>query len=251
MSDSPVKEISDRGRSRTRGDNGNGNVIYAHRCGRSPSPFHLEKVAYTLPSREKAILVPMDHEDSQTEMSSTTDGNDLMEILNAAGTSNASNNVPSVLKVTTQSQSIAVAYQQGGSKPVAFTEVCVHLHQMILGDNPAVTRGAPVTMDWKIMSADYLSLDAYEAQKEKLPHKTMAQLRMGQVRRENIAKLSGYTKEEIAEAIETVNAIRKSRREGLPCSKDKGTTETKQVKRVGGGKLPKWVSTILGVKQQS
>jgi len=48
-------------------------------------------------------------------------------------------------------------------KRVVFSSVVVHLHPVVVGDNPSVTEGVPLMLDWKAQeSTTYESVDDYE-----------------------------------------------------------------------------------------
>lgn len=52
------------------------------------------------------------------------------------------------------------------NKSVKFDQVFIHEFPIIMGDNPAVSRGAPLTIDWKPMTHDVLDIDIYEYLRE-------------------------------------------------------------------------------------
>ena len=45
---------------------------------------------------------------------------------------------------------------------VRFDQVFIHEFPIILGDNPSVSKGAPLTLDWKALRHDAVELDMYE-----------------------------------------------------------------------------------------
>ncbi|KAG7339775.1 hypothetical protein IV203_025454 [Nitzschia inconspicua] len=47
-------------------------------------------------------------------------------------------------------------------KMVEFDTVTVNYHKVILGDNPAVSAGAPITIHWKSHHREQLSIDVFE-----------------------------------------------------------------------------------------
>jgi len=46
---------------------------------------------------------------------------------------------------------------------VSFSTVRVHQHRLTLGDNPAVSRGIPLTLDWQIEDSETFDLELFEA----------------------------------------------------------------------------------------
>jgi hypothetical protein len=48
---------------------------------------------------------------------------------------------------------------------VRFGQVRIHTHKNILGDNPSVSAGLPITLDWDVLSSDHFNLEEYELDK--------------------------------------------------------------------------------------
>jgi hypothetical protein len=93
---------------------------------------------------------------------------------------------------------------------ISFGSVSVHTHPVTLGDNPAVSTGLPVTLDWKPVNSVCFDIDEYE--------------RMCQGRREKAQKIhsadreawlreKGYTKECFKRVEREINEIKASRRQ--------------------------------------
>jgi hypothetical protein len=59
----------------------------------------------------------------------------------------------------------AAANNTNNSK-VKFDQVFIHEFAIILGDNPAVSKGAPVTIGWKPVAHDVMDVDIYEYLRE-------------------------------------------------------------------------------------
>ena len=51
-------------------------------------------------------------------------------------------------------------------KSVGFSTVRLHTHKHILGDNPSVSAGLPVTLDWDVEQSENFDLEDFEANKE-------------------------------------------------------------------------------------
>lgn len=47
-------------------------------------------------------------------------------------------------------------------KKVCFDDVHIREHAFILGDNPAVSKGAPLTIDWESHREDVVDIDVFE-----------------------------------------------------------------------------------------
>jgi len=50
-------------------------------------------------------------------------------------------------------------------KHVCFGEVGIHTHKFILGDNPSVKEGLPLSFDWEVEMSEHLDLEEYEVLK--------------------------------------------------------------------------------------
>jgi len=63
---------------------------------------------------------------------------------------------------TTTTTTTAATTTTTSTTRVKFDQVFLHEFPLILGDNPAVSKGAPVTIDWKACSHDVMDLEIYE-----------------------------------------------------------------------------------------
>jgi hypothetical protein len=75
----------------------------------------------------------------------------------------------SCMKVTTIEDSLSNTRAANGSRgnhSVAFRDIEIRSYEMILGCNPAVSKGAPVTIDWKPFNTTICSVDYYEDVRE-------------------------------------------------------------------------------------
>ena len=101
-----------------------------------------------------------------------------------------------------------------GSKPssvVRFDSLDIIEFPMELGDNPAVSCGAPVCLGNKVQSRQRVDLYQYEAWKGTRRHRD--ELWMTVPKRAGILLRAGYTINEIADSVEETLAIRKNREE--------------------------------------
>jgi hypothetical protein len=56
---------------------------------------------------------------------------------------------------------------QEDERSVQFSVVRVHEHKMILGDNPAVSEGVPVTLDWEVEFSETWDVDYFETHRRR------------------------------------------------------------------------------------
>jgi len=87
-------------------------------------------------------------------------------------------------------------------RSVTFRDVTVHAHPVILGDNPAVSSGPPVTIDWEAFHSAKAPIDDYEATKPEPREKH--QMIVPRALREDWLHDSGYSRREITDASKEV-----------------------------------------------
>jgi len=98
-------------------------------------------------------------------------------------------------------------------KEVAFEDVQIREYPKILGDNPAVSEGAPLTIDWEVTNYYRLNINIYEITREPMRRKSRKKLLVSSKRRLQSLVESGYTLQELAETIVEVDKIRAMRYE--------------------------------------
>jgi len=81
---------------------------------------------------------------------------------------------------------------------VAFSDMEVRSYPLILGDNPSVSYGPPVCLDWKHESVENVSIDFYEENRGR--RRKMSEMNLNYYARMDLLKESGYTEEEIKNA---------------------------------------------------
>jgi hypothetical protein len=64
--------------------------------------------------------------------------------------------------LTADTISISSSSLRSRMTSISFGSVSVHTHPITLGDNPAVSTGIPVTLDWEYVSSQYFDIDEYE-----------------------------------------------------------------------------------------
>lgn len=96
-------------------------------------------------------------------------------------------------------------------KSVRFSTVRIQEYPYILGDNPSVSRGPPLSIGWTPMSSCNVDLDKYEA--HVLPERrTRPEFTMDAEVRVRILGLSGFAIHEITEAAEAARQAKELRR---------------------------------------
>lgn len=96
------------------------------------------------------------------------------------------------------------------SKGVSFTRLQIREYPIIVGDNPAIMTGCPITIAWDHVNVIDVSIDDFEATKP--PRRQMAELRIPSKFRDEILKSLGFTSDEIKKAMRAANIIRGKRK---------------------------------------
>mmetsp|Transcript_19593 Transcript_19593/g.27196 ORF Transcript_19593/g.27196 Transcript_19593/m.27196 type:complete len:319 (-) Transcript_19593:1918-2874(-) len=126
------------------------------------------------------------------------------------------------------------------SSKVNFQDVTIREYDLTLGDNPSVSCGPPISLDWTYSENDSLCLNAYEGNRPQ--RRTSRQLCVNYYQRMNILSNLGHTEEEIKQAKNEAKKSKNQRaitRQFLPLSKveDVVTSASRKAKRImGGGK---------------
>lgn len=96
-------------------------------------------------------------------------------------------------------------------KAVRFSSVNVRDYSLCLGDNPSVSRGVPISLDWHYNEQRSVELDSYELDRSDSRRSSREELKLPSLRRIQLLKRLGYSRGEINEQTKEVN-IAKQRR---------------------------------------
>jgi len=101
----------------------------------------------------------------------------------------------------------------GRTNAIRFSTIEVREFNCTLGDNPACSRGPPISLDWDYaVSESILSLDEYEAKRN--PRRPRRELCMStSTRRKIVSCQLGYTKQEVEMVESSIKRIQKNRSE--------------------------------------
>ena len=105
----------------------------------------------------------------------------------------------------------AVVPLKSSDKMVHFASVTIHEHPTLVGCNPAVSAGVPLTIDWNAVSTSEMSVDEYETFRAPRRVSNPVFLRHDATERWTLLKNLGFDSEEMRCAEETANVIRISR----------------------------------------
>lgn len=113
---------------------------------------------------------------------------------------------------TTEDTATATA-TDGDSKSLCFGVVAIRTYNQTLGDNPAVTIGPPIQLDWEYKEHDEIDVNEFECSKSCCYKRNQDQLRLSYYKRKNIlTQQYNFEKDDFAKAKKDVNRI-KFRRE--------------------------------------
>jgi hypothetical protein len=99
------------------------------------------------------------------------------------------------------------------SSTVRFSVLEIRCYPMILGDNPSVTNGIPVTIDWKHDESVVCDVEEYEESRP--PRRDRAELMLPSSIRSRLAMDTGSSRKELQEQLRQVNIQRNQRRRTL------------------------------------
>lgn len=92
---------------------------------------------------------------------------------------------------------------------IHFGQVCVRDYCMILGDNPCVSYGPPVTIDWDYVEYNALQVDEYEFHRP--PRRCLRDMGMNYFQRRHILALAGHTDEEFKAVKKSIKKMKMNR----------------------------------------
>lgn len=96
---------------------------------------------------------------------------------------------------------------------VSFDKVIIREYPICLGNNPSVSRGPPLTIDWDPMT--HLEFDFLQLQDAKMPSRGQAEMFVPLFVRERMLKNAGYSRKEIMKMVKDVNISRIQRRKTI------------------------------------
>jgi len=104
------------------------------------------------------------------------------------------------------------------TKAVRFGVVRLHTHKRVLGDNPAVSRGPPVSLDWQVQSSLVFHVDDYENEQRKSGKKKNTKL--SATERYEILRAEGHSRGSFTRANEEIRQIKKESSAAAPVKRE-------------------------------
>ena len=156
-------------------------------------PPDLEKI-YSSVSKKRADSQTMDHDDRTTATATTT---------TTVATITSS--------TTTTTTTMAKTKSHSEKKNVCFTAIQIRSYHQTLGDNPSVSYGPPISLDWTYeQEVIEQSIDVYEQTRR--PRRSQRQMAMSYYQRQNLLSwMYGIPKDELRRAKKEANKIKLNR----------------------------------------
>ena len=107
--------------------------------------------------------------------------------------------------------------EETSTKAVRFGVVRLHTHKRVLGDNPAVSRGPPVSLDWQVQSSLVFHVDDYENEQKKCGKKNT---KLSATERYEILRAEGHSRGSFTRANEEIRQIKKESSAAAPAKKE-------------------------------
>mmetsp|Transcript_20487 Transcript_20487/g.44582 ORF Transcript_20487/g.44582 Transcript_20487/m.44582 type:complete len:227 (-) Transcript_20487:112-792(-) len=96
----------------------------------------------------------------------------------------------------------------GIKKRVSFDAVKIRSYQQTMGDNPSVSYGPPIQLDWDYEEHNGIDIDAFEADRG-LSRRTMRQMHISYYQRKHfLMRECGFTEGEVAKAKKDANKVK-------------------------------------------
>lgn len=99
------------------------------------------------------------------------------------------------------------------NRNVSFSEVEVRRYSLVVGDNPAVKLGVPISIGWDYVSAEIMSIDEFE--KIHSVGKGEEELSIPSDEREIMVRNAGFSTQQIRDSVRAVNAVKMEREQTL------------------------------------
>lgn len=100
---------------------------------------------------------------------------------------------------------------------VRFSMIEIREYPIVVGDNPAIMTGTPITIDWEHVDEIDCTVDDFEASKP--PPRTMLEIRLPAKNRDDILKAQGFSLKERQIGMKVANTTRGQRRRTLELMK--------------------------------
>lgn len=177
-----------------------------------PSPSHGSSVSLTDTYVGSSVFDAGFDTDNDDDESSTNDDSVVEEIQGplveaSCAPSTLKRSPSSILKTSSASASTSSeSDSDSSSKRVGFDSVRIRSYQQTMRDNPAVSYGPPIQLDWEYEEHDGIDIDIFESERVFSRRRTLNQLVMNYYQRKSVLSRSyGFTDEEMSKAKKSAN----------------------------------------------
>jgi len=152
-------------------------------------PPNLEKISSSV-NKMTADPQSIDHDDRTTATATTT---------------------TTMTTITSSTTTTTTTKSHHGNKTVCFTAIRIRSYNQTLGDNPSVSYGPPISLDWTYEQEEIeQSIDVYEQTRR--PRRTQRQMAMSYYQRKNLLSwMYGIPDDELRRAKKEANKIKMNR----------------------------------------
>jgi len=113
---------------------------------------------------------------------------------------------------STEGAASASAFTSTTKKRVGFSQITISVHGVLLGDNPSVSCGPPLSIDWECFETARFGVDEYERVQPPTARRTRAELRIPASVRELWLRRSGeYARSELVDSVREVRRVQRQR----------------------------------------
>ena len=114
---------------------------------------------------------------------------------------------------------------------VSFGDIEICSYEVILGDNPGVSGGPPLTIEWNPFQKSEYSVDEYERCKRKNATRNVDEMKMTSERRMNLLSAKHSLREILQRTIQVANARRQREETQLKLQKSSSEEKVERIKR--------------------
>ena len=117
--------------------------------------------------------------------------------------------------------SSSTSTSNSSARSVRFADAHIRKYAVCVGDNPAVSLGVPVSLDWQVVSEETRPVvDALHLEGSFHHHLTEEELRLPSQEREAMVRNAGFSTEEIRTSVRAVNLVKMEREKTLDTLKN-------------------------------
>jgi hypothetical protein len=153
---------------------------------------------------EETRISKLEDSKRQEALSSLLTGTSVRRLTQVSSTSTRDKPQKSILKATSSISADSGHQNQFFTAPsgpkdtkISFNHISVRSYPVLIGDNPSVTQGVPLTIGWEHDQEESYNVDVYESDHKSEPVASLAEMKFSEEERAAIAKNLGYSDNKI------------------------------------------------------